>query len=69
MTRLSFKKLTDQEVENYLASGEWKGAAGSYTIQGYAEAFVKQINGSYTNVVGLPLYETKCLLEGASCYV
>jgi septum formation protein len=69
VTRLTFKKLTDQEIENYLASGEWKGAAGSYTIQGYAEAFVKQINGSFSNVVGLPLYETKSLLEGAGCYV
>ena len=68
VTHLTLKHLTEQEIMNYLAQGEWKGAAGSYTIQGYAEAFVKQLNGSHSNVVGLPLYETKCLLEGAGCY-
>lgn len=69
MTRLTFKKLTEKEIEYYLTLDQWKGAAGSYMIQGYAEAFVKQINGSYSNVMGLPLYETKCLLEGAGCHV
>ncbi len=63
-TQVTFKRLTDNEVEAYLAGGEWKGKAGGYAIQGAAEAFVRQINGSYSNVVGLPLYETVSLLRG-----
>lgn len=64
LTRLSFKRLTSDELEEYIASGEWEGKAGAYAIQGQASKFVKFISGSYTNVMGLPLYETDCLLKG-----
>ncbi len=63
-TRIRFKRLSREEVENYLASGEWRGKAGGYAIQGLAGAFVVKLVGSYTNVVGLPLYETMLLLDG-----
>jgi len=63
-TTVSFKRLTLVEINWYLECGEWQGKAGAYAIQGKAGAFVKRINGSYTNVVGLPLYETLMLLEG-----
>ena len=63
-TRLRFKRLSREEIETYLASGEWEGKAGGYAIQGRAGAFVTKLNGSYTNVVGLPLYETMTLLMG-----
>ena len=61
-TTVQFKNLTNGEIDRYLAGGEWSGKAGAYAIQGEAGAFVKKINGSYPNVVGLPLYETKNLL-------
>lgn len=64
-TRVSFKRLSEEEIAGYLASGEWQGKAGGYAIQGLAGALVKAIGGSYTNVVGLPLYETVALLKGA----
>ena len=63
-TVVSFKRLSRTERETYLNSGEWEGKAGGYAIQGSAAAFVKRLNGSYTNVVGLPLYETVALLNG-----
>jgi len=63
-TRLRFKRLSRDEVQSYLASGEWRGKAGGYAIQGLAGAFVVKLVGSYTNVVGLPLYETMLLLDG-----
>jgi septum formation protein len=63
-TRLRFKRLSRDEIESYLASGEWRGKAGGYAIQGVAGAFVVKLVGSYTNVVGLPLYETMILLDG-----
>jgi septum formation protein len=63
-TRVRFKRLSEQDIEAYLASGEWRGKAGGYAIQGLAGAFVVKIVGSYTNVVGLPLYETVNLLQG-----
>jgi septum formation protein len=63
-TRLRFKRLGRDEVQSYLASGEWRGKAGGYAIQGLAGAFVVKLVGSYTNVVGLPLYETMLLLDG-----
>lgn len=63
-TRVHFKRLTPAERERYLAEGEWRGKAGGYAIQGAAAAFVIQMQGSYSGVVGLPLYETLCLLEG-----
>ena len=63
-TRLRFKRLTSSEIEAYLASGEWRGKAGGYAIQGLAGAFPVKLIGSYSNVVGLPLYETVALLAG-----
>ena len=65
MTRVAFKALTSREIAAYVASGEGIGKAGGYAVQGRAEAFVRAINGSYSNVVGLPLYETLGLLEGS----
>ena len=64
MTHVAFKRLEDREIETYLAEGEWRGKAGGYAIQGRAGAFVKAITGSYPNVVGLALYETRALLKG-----
>ena len=63
-TVVAFKRLTDREIDAYLASGEWSGKAGGYAIQGRAAAFVPAINGSYPNVVGLPLVEALALLSG-----
>jgi septum formation protein len=63
-TRVRFKRLTPAETEAYLAAGEWRGKAGGYAIQGLAGGFVVALQGSYTGVVGLPLYETRCVLEG-----
>jgi septum formation protein len=63
-TRVRFKRLSDDDIEAYLASGEWRGKAGGYAVQGLAGSFVVKIVGSYTNVVGLPLYETISLLGG-----
>ncbi|MEO1015941.1 MAG: Maf family nucleotide pyrophosphatase [Pseudomonadota bacterium] len=63
-TRVQFKRLTPSEVDTYLESGEWRGKAGGYAIQGRAGAFVRALNGSYSAVVGLPLYETQSLLTG-----
>jgi len=63
-TRVRFKRLSQEDLEAYLASGEWRGKAGGYAIQGLAGSFVVKIVGSYTNVVGLPIYETAALLAG-----
>ena len=63
-TRVRFKRLSRDEMEAYLASGEWRGKAGGYAIQGIASCFVVKLVGSYTNVVGLPLYEAVSLLAG-----
>jgi septum formation protein len=63
-TRVRFKRLSDQDIESYLASGEWRNKAGGYAIQGLAGTFVVKLVGSYSNVVGLPLYETTALLAG-----
>jgi septum formation protein len=63
-TAVTFKRLTLAEIEAYVASGEWQGKAGGYAIQGRAAAFIPRINGSYPNVVGLPLTETLALLTG-----
>jgi septum formation protein len=64
MTMVHFKRLHDDEIAWYLASGEWHGKAGGYAIQGRAEAFITAINGSWSNVVGLPLAVTLDLLRG-----
>jgi septum formation protein len=68
-TVVFFKRLSDQEIGSYLASGEWHGKAGGYAIQGRAAAFVRAINGSYSNVVGLDLFATAALLRGAGLAV
>ncbi len=63
-TVVTFKRLTDAEIGAYLGSGEWQGKAGGYAIQGRAARLVRAINGSYSNVVGLPLFETAEMLQG-----
>ena len=62
---VGFSRLTAADVAAYVASGEWRGKAGGYAIQGRAAAFVRFLSGSYSNVVGLPLFETAQLLRGA----
>ncbi len=64
ITMVRFKRLGERELAAYLASGEWQGKAGGYAIQGRAEAFTLAINGSWSNVVGLPLATTLDLLRG-----
>jgi septum formation protein len=63
-TRVRFKRLSRDEIDAYLATGEWRGKAGGYAIQGLAGGFVVKLVGSYSSVVGLPLYETLSLLAG-----
>jgi septum formation protein len=63
-TRVRMKRLTEEDIEAYLASGEWSGKAGGYAAQGLAGSFIVKIVGSYSNVVGLPLYETATLMAG-----
>ena len=65
VTRVAFKRLSRREIDAYAASGEGQGKAGGYAIQGHAEAYVRQLNGSWSNVVGLPLLETLGLLAGS----
>lgn len=63
-TVVTFKRLEKAEINAYVASGEWQGKAGGYAIQGKAAVFARALSGSYSNVVGLPLYETDALLRG-----
>ncbi len=63
-TRVRFKRLSPEDIEAYLAAGEWRGKAGGYAAQGLAGAFIVKIVGSYSSVVGLPLYETMTMLGG-----
>src|SRR5205809_2760065 len=63
-SKVRFKRLSEEDIEAYLASGEWRGKAGGYAAQGIAGSFIVKIVGSYSNVVGLPLYETTTLLSG-----
>lgn len=63
-TRVQVKRLSEQERADYLAGGEWRGKAGGYAVQGVAGGFIIDLQGSYTGVVGLPLYETLNLLRG-----
>jgi septum formation protein len=63
-TRVRFRRLSEQDMEAYLASGEWRGKAGGYAAQGIAGSFIVKLVGSYSNIVGLPLYETVSLLTG-----
>ena len=65
-THVRFSRLSTKEIAAYVASGEWHGKAGGYAIQGLAEAFIPWIGGSFSNVVGLPLAETKAMLVNAS---
>ncbi len=64
-TQLKFKRLSNDEIDAYIASGEWHGKAGGYAIQGLAESLIPWIQGSHSGVVGLPLYETRALLKAA----
>lgn len=63
-TAVAFKNISPKELDTYLAEDEWQGKAGAYAIQGLAAKFVRQLNGSYSNVVGLALFETSQLLNG-----
>lgn len=65
ITRVVFKRLSSPEIDGYVASGEWSGKAGGYGIQGKAGALVATLSGSYTAVVGLPVFETRNLLMGS----
>jgi septum formation protein len=62
---VTFARLTAAQQAAYLASGEWQGKAGGYAIQGFAESFVRALSGSFSGVVGLPLFETAQLLRGS----
>jgi len=64
VSQVAFKRLSNDEMTIYLAGGEWQGKAGGYAIQGRAAALISSVAGSYSNVVGLPLYETAQLLAG-----
>ena len=63
-TVVTFQRLTEEQIADYLAGGEWRGKAGGYAIQGKAEVFVRFLAGSHSNVIGLPLFETAQLLRG-----
>src|SRR3981189_2022862 len=63
-TRVHFKRLSEDDIQAYIGSGEWRGKAGGYAVQGIAGSFVVKMVGSYTNIVGLPLYESIALLGG-----
>ncbi len=64
-TMIAMKRLSPQEIDYYASHGEWRGKAGGYALQGYGEVYVRHIAGSYSNVVGLPLAETRHLLKSA----
>ena len=64
VTQVQLKRLTNNEIDDYISTDEWRDKGGAYAVQGHAGAFVRKINGSYTNVAGLPLYETLALLRG-----
>jgi septum formation protein len=64
-TMIAMKRLSEDEIDFYASHGEWRGKAGGYALQGYGEVYVRHIAGSYSNVVGLPLAETRMLLKSA----
>ena len=64
-TTIAMKPLSEEEIDFYAGHGEWRGKAGGYALQGYGEVYVRYISGSYSNVVGLPLAETRNLLKAA----
>jgi septum formation protein len=68
VSQVAFKRLSSVELNGYLNSGEWRGKAGGYAIQGRAAALIRFVSGSYSNVVGLPLFETAQLLAGRGYY-
>ena len=68
-TIVRFKRLSTEEIDGYIAGGEWHGKAGGYAIQGSAEGFCDWLSGSHSGVVGLPLYETRRLLKAAGLHV
>jgi len=61
---VTFKRLHPDDIDGYLQTGEWQGKAGGYAIQGFAARYIRAVGGSYSNVVGLPLFETCSLLDG-----
>lgn len=63
-SRVRFDRLSRRQMDAYISSGEWRGKAGGYAIQGLAGSFIVKLVGSYSNIVGLPLHETQALLEG-----
>ncbi|MGH7154201.1 MAG: Maf family protein, partial [Acetobacteraceae bacterium] len=65
LSTVAIARLTEAQKRHYVASGEWRGKAGGYAIQGRAAVFVRFISGSYSNVVGLPLFETAQLLRSS----
>ena len=64
VTTVQMKRLSDQELNAYLASGDWEGKAGGYAIQGPAAALIRHIDGSYSNIVGFSLYDIAAMLRG-----
>ena len=64
-TMIAMKRLSEAEIDYYASHGEWRGKAGGYALQGYGEVYVRHITGSYSNVVGLPLAETRVMLKAA----
>ena len=64
-TMIAMKRLSPEEIDYYASHGEWRGKAGGYALQGYGEVYVRHIAGSYSNVVGLPLAETRVMLQSA----
>jgi septum formation protein len=64
-TMIAMKRLSEQEIDYYAGHGEWRGKAGGYALQGYGEVYVRHIAGSYSNVVGLPLAETRIMLQSS----
>ncbi|GAB4174779.1 MAG: Maf family nucleotide pyrophosphatase [Thalassobaculales bacterium] len=68
VTAVAMKRLTAAETDAYIAAGEWRGKAGGYAIQGRAALFVRQVSGSYSNVVGLPLFEVGQMLRGLGAW-
>jgi septum formation protein len=68
-TMIAMKRLSDDEIDYYASHGEWHGKAGGYALQGYGEVYVRHIAGSYSNVVGLPLAETRHLLKSSGYYL
>ena len=63
-TKVKFKRLTDAELDWYINTGEWKGRSGSFTLMGAASAFIEEVQGSHTNVIGLPVCEVRNILAG-----